>query len=46
MNKQASLNKRVEAQLGTLTNLWEAMTGTATNGLAAIGSAFSGDTKI
>lgn len=45
MNKQASLNKRVEAQLGTLANLWEAMTGTATNGLAAIGSAFSGDTK-
>lgn len=45
MNKQASLNKRVEAQLGTLTNLWEAMTGTATNGLAAIGSAFSGDIK-
>lgn len=45
MNKQASLNKRVEAQLGTLTNLWEAITGTATNGLAAIGSAFSGDTK-
>ena len=45
MNTQASLNKRVEAQLGTLTNLWEAMTGTATNGLAAIGSAFSGDTK-
>ncbi len=45
MHKQASLNKRVEAQLGTLTNLWEAMTGTATNGLAAIGSAFSGDTK-
>lgn len=45
MNQQASLNKRVEAQLGTLTNLWEAMTGTATNGLAAIGSAFSGDTK-
>lgn len=45
MNKQASLNKRVEAQLGTLTNLWEAMTGTATNGLAAIGGAFSSDTK-
>lgn len=45
MNKQASLNKRVEAQLGTLANLWEAMTGTATNGLAAIGGAFSGDTK-
>lgn len=45
MNKQASLNKRVEAQLGTLANLWEAMTGTATNGLAAIGGAFSSDTK-
>ncbi|UXY12077.1 phage tail tape measure protein [Kosakonia sp. ML.JS2a] len=45
MNQQATLNKRVEAQLGTLANLWEAMTGTATNGLAAIGSAFSGDTK-
>ena len=28
MNKQASLNKRVQAQLGTLSNLWEAMTGT------------------
>ncbi|WBM69127.1 phage tail tape measure protein [Buttiauxella sp. WJP83] len=45
MNKQASLNKRVEAQLGTLANLWEAMTGTATNGLAAIGGAFAKDTK-
>ena len=30
---------------GTLSNLWEAMTGTATNGLAAIGGAFSGDAK-
>lgn len=45
MNRQASLNNRVQAQLGTLTNLWEAMTGTATNGLAAIGGAFSSDTK-
>lgn len=45
MDRQASLNKRVEEQLGTLSNLWEAMTGTATNGLAAIGSAFSGDAK-
>ncbi|HIH5453648.1 TPA: phage tail tape measure protein [Citrobacter freundii] len=45
MYKQASLNKRVGAQLGTLANLWEAMTGTATNGLAAIGGAFSSDTK-
>ncbi|MBC2612384.1 phage tail tape measure protein [Citrobacter braakii] len=45
MDKQASLNKRVGAQLGTLANLWEAMTGTAMNGLAAIGGAFSSDTK-
>ncbi|MCO4156904.1 phage tail tape measure protein [Citrobacter amalonaticus] len=45
MNRQANLNSRVQAQLGTLTNLWEAMTGTATNGLAAIGGAFSGDAK-
>ncbi|MGV3715415.1 phage tail tape measure protein [Citrobacter amalonaticus] len=45
MNRQAKLNSRVQAQLGTLTNLWEAMTGTATNGLAAIGGAFSGDAK-
>lgn len=45
MNRQANLNSRVQAQLGTLTNLWEAITGTATNGLAAMGSAFSGDAK-
>lgn len=45
MNRQASLNKRVDAQLNTLTNLWDAMTGTAVNGLASIGNAFSGDTK-
>lgn len=45
MDKQASLNKRVEMQLGTLSNLWDSLTGTATSGLAAIGSVFSGDTK-
>lgn len=45
MSQQAGLNERVEAQLGTLTNLWEAMTGSATNGLAAIGGTFSTDTK-
>lgn len=43
MENQASLQTRVEAQLGTLTNLWDAMTGTAVNGLAAIGGAFSGE---
>lgn len=45
MAKQASLDKRVAAQLGTLTNLWDAMTGTAKNGLAAIGGAFDGELK-
>jgi len=45
MASQASLNQRVEAQLGTLANLWEALTGTAVNGLAAIGGAFAGDVK-
>ncbi|NCH69224.1 phage tail tape measure protein [Cronobacter sakazakii] len=45
MEKQASLNKRVDAQLGTLANLWDALTGTAVNGLAAIGGAFSDDAK-
>ncbi|WP_336749270.1 phage tail tape measure protein [Pantoea vagans] len=45
MEKQASLNMRVDAQLNTLTNLWDSMTGTAVNGLAAIGGAFSGDAK-
>lgn len=45
MMRQADLNKRVEAQLGTLSNLWEAMTGTAVNGLAAVGGAFGEDSK-
>ena len=45
MDKQADLNMRVNAQLSTLTNLWDSMTGTAVNGLAAIGGAFSGDAK-
>lgn len=45
MEKQANLNKRVDAQLGTLTNLWDALSGTAVNGLAAIGGAFSKDAK-
>ncbi|MEN4566189.1 phage tail tape measure protein [Pantoea agglomerans] len=45
MDKQADLNMRVNAQLSTLTNLWDSMTGTAVNGLAAIGGAFAGDAK-
>ncbi|PAV09012.1 phage tail tape measure protein [Arsenophonus sp. ENCA] len=45
MRRQADLNQRVKMQLGTLTNLWDAMMGTATNGLASIGRAFEKDTK-
>jgi TP901 family phage tail tape measure protein len=45
MGKQADLNKRVNAQLNTLSNIWESLTGTAVNGLAAIGGAFAGDAK-
>jgi len=45
MGKQADLNKRVNAQLSTLSNIWESLAGTAVNGLAAIGGAFAGDAK-
>lgn len=45
MEKQADLQTRVEAQLGSMKNMWDAMTGTAVNGLAAIGSAFQSDAK-
>ncbi|WP_028310984.1 phage tail tape measure protein [Derxia gummosa] len=45
MRAQADLNTRVAAQLATLKNLFDAMTGSAVNGLAAIGQAFSGEAK-
>ena len=45
MEKQANLQTRVEAQLGSMQNMWDAMTGTAVNGLAAIGGAFQSDAK-
>lgn len=38
LEKQASLQQRVEVQLGTLTNIWDALKGTAVNALAAIGA--------
>lgn len=37
MKTQADLRKRVDAELGTLANLWEAATGSFTNVLAEIG---------
>lgn len=45
MARQASLNQKVEVQLRTLKNTWEAATGTFTNTLAAVGSAFAPELK-
>jgi TP901 family phage tail tape measure protein len=43
--QQATLQQKVNAQLGTLKNLWDAATGTATNTLAAFAEAFSPQLK-
>ncbi|UXY16717.1 phage tail tape measure protein [Chitiniphilus purpureus] len=45
MRDQASLQQRVNEQLGTLKNLWEAASGTATNMLAAFGEAIAPELK-
>lgn len=45
MAEQASMQERVNNSLGTLTNLWEAATGTATNAAAAIATAYSPELK-
>lgn len=45
MEKQADLQKRVNMQLGTLANLWEAATGTFTNTLAAFAETFAPELK-
>ncbi len=45
MGAQASLQERVNAQLGTMRNLWEAAAGTFTNGLASVGEAMAPDIK-
>lgn len=45
MEKQASLNQRVNEQLGTLSNLWDAATGTFTNFLASMGEAIAPELK-
>jgi TP901 family phage tail tape measure protein len=37
MEQQASLQQRIELSLGTLSNTWDALAGTATNALAMIG---------
>lgn len=45
MEKQADLNKRVNMQLGTLKNLWDAASGTFTNTLAGFAGAMGDDLK-
>lgn len=45
MEKQANLNEKVNAQLGTLSSIWESTTGTITNALAAIGESIGPELK-
>lgn len=45
MEAQASLNQRVNDQLGTLTNLWDAASGTFTNFLAKMGESVAPELK-
>jgi len=45
MAAQANLQQRVNSQLGTLKNLWDAASGTFVNGLAALGEAAAPDIK-
>ena len=45
MEAQASLQLRVNAQLNTLTNLWDAATGTFTNALVNVGEAVAPELK-
>ncbi len=42
---QADIQQRVNAQLGTLTNLWDAATGTFTNALVKFGESVSPEVK-
>ena len=45
MAAQASLNQRVNEQLGTLTNLWDAATGSFTNLMAGMGESIAPELK-
>ncbi|OKB01043.1 phage tail tape measure protein [Aeromonas salmonicida subsp. salmonicida] len=45
MDAQASLQERVNAQLGTLGNLWDAATGTFTNAMVNFGEAIAPEVK-
>jgi TP901 family phage tail tape measure protein len=46
MAGQATLNDKVEAQLSTVKNIWEATEGTFTNALAAFGASFADELKM
>ncbi len=45
MAQQATLNAKVDSQLTTLKNVWEAATGTFTNALASFGSSLAPELK-
>ena len=45
MERQADLRRRIDMQLGTLANLWEAASGTFTNALAAFAETFAPELK-
>lgn len=45
MEAQADIQRRVNAQLGTLSNLWDAATGTFTNALVKFGESVSPEVK-
>ncbi len=45
MEKQANLQQRVNAQLGTLTNLWDAAKGTFTSAMVSFGEALAPELK-
>ncbi|QZA80233.1 phage tail tape measure protein [Deefgea piscis] len=45
LSRQATLQQRVNAQLGTLKNLWDAASGTFTNALASFGEAMAPELK-
>lgn len=46
MASQATLNTKVDSQLQTIKNIWEASTGTWTNALASFGASFSKELKF
>lgn len=45
LQEQADLRKKVDAELGTISNLWEATTGTFTNVMAAMGQTIAPEIK-